>query len=85
MLRTYSIADRPPIYPLFLGLVQRLAGTAPLPKGMSIAGQYLAVILQSTLNLGAALSVYFSLRSLRQSPASHWPAESPSPSSASSA
>lgn len=68
VLRTYSIADRPPIYPLFLGLVQRLAGTAPLPKGMSIAGQYLAVILQSTLNLGAALSVYFSLRSLRTKP-----------------
>ena len=65
---TFSIAERPPVYSLFLGLVQWLAGTAPRAEGMAPSAQYLATWLQSLLGLAAALLVYFSLRSLRIRP-----------------
>ncbi len=65
---TYSTAKRTPVYALFLGLVQRLAGDAPSHSGMGVPSQYLAVRLQSLLGLLAALLVYFSLRALAVRP-----------------
>lgn len=67
-LHTYSTAKRTPIYSLFLGLVQRLAGDAPAIGGMGAPSQYLAVRLQCLLGLLAALLVYFSLRALAVRP-----------------
>jgi hypothetical protein len=65
---TYANAERPPVYPLFLGLVQWLAGNAPVLSGMSGPSQYLAVRLQCLLGLLAAVLVYFSLRALAVRP-----------------
>ncbi len=65
---THSTAERPPIYSLFLGLVQRLAGDAPVNLGMGVPSHYLAVRLQCLLGLSATLFVYFSLRALAVGP-----------------
>lgn len=61
----YSNSYRPPVYALFLGLVQWLAGQAPTP---TMASVYSAVYLQSLLGLVAALAVYASLRVLEVRP-----------------
>ena len=61
---TYAFAERPPVYPLFLGLVQWLAGDALVVRGMAVPSQYLAVRVQCLLGLLTALFVYFSLRAL---------------------
>ena len=47
---TYSIAERPPVYSLSLGLVQWLAGKAPVEYGMGVTSQYLVIRLQSGLD-----------------------------------
>ncbi len=65
---TYGFAERPPAYSLFLGLVQWLAGDAPVQSGMGVPSQYLAVRLQCLLGLLAALLVYCSLRVLAVRP-----------------
>jgi hypothetical protein len=61
-------AERTPGYPLFLGLVQWLAGNAPMARGMGVSSQYLAVRLQVVLGLFAAVCIYFSLRALSVRP-----------------
>jgi hypothetical protein len=66
--QTYVDAERTPGYPLFLGLVQWLAGNAPMARGMGVPSQYLAVHLQCVLGLLAALLIYFSLRTLSVRP-----------------
>jgi len=66
--RIFVDAERTPGYPLFLGLVQWLAGNAPIARGMRIPSQYLAVHLQSVLGLLAAVFIYFSLRALSVRP-----------------
>jgi hypothetical protein len=66
--RTYSFAERPPVYSLFLGLVQWLSGNAPRQDGMGLSSQYLVASLQSLFGLSASLLVYFSLRRLQFRP-----------------
>jgi hypothetical protein len=65
---TYANAERPPVYSLFLGLVQWLARDAPVDGGMGVPSQYVCVRLQCLLGLLAALLVYFSLRALAVRP-----------------
>ncbi len=65
---TYSTSERPPVFALFLGLAQWLAGDRPLASGMGTASQYLVVWLQGILGLAAALVVYASLRALEVRP-----------------
>jgi hypothetical protein len=60
----YSTSYRPPVYALFLGFVQRLAGTPLAPSKMGAASLYSVVYLQCFLGLVAALAVYASLRLL---------------------
>ncbi len=65
---TYAVAERPPVYSLFLGLMQWLAGDTPVGAGMGVPSQYLTVRLQCLLGVLAALLVYFSLRVLAVRP-----------------
>ena len=64
----YSTSYRPPLYALFLGLVQELTGTPLLPSRMGIASLYSVVYLQCFLGLTVALLVYASLRVLEIRP-----------------
>jgi len=66
-LPTFSVSERPPLYALFLGLMQKLAGDLPAER-MGVASQYLAAHVQSVLGIVAALGVYASLRSLNLRP-----------------
>ena len=64
----YSTSYRPPLYALFLGLVQELTGTPLLPSRMGAASLYSVVYLQCVLGLTVALLVYASLRVLEIRP-----------------
>ena len=64
----FSMSERPPMYSLFLGLAQWLAGGIPMLTGMSVRSQHSAVYFQNLLALVAALLLYFSLRTLRVRP-----------------
>jgi hypothetical protein len=62
--RTFSIAERPPVYALFFGLVQWLSGAPAQEQNPTLTAEYLVVVLQSVLGLATALLVYFSLRAI---------------------
>jgi hypothetical protein len=60
--RFFSTSYRPPLYALFLGLVQRITGTPLMPSRMGAASMYSVVYLQSLLGIVAAFALYGSLR-----------------------
>lgn len=60
----FYLGERTPVYPLFLGVAQWLAGGPPEPF-LSQRTAYAATLLQSALDVLAAVLFYFTLRSLR--------------------
>jgi hypothetical protein len=60
----FGIGERTPVYPLFLGLVQWIAAAEP-GFVLSMRSAYVAILVQSILDIVAAALVYFTLRSLR--------------------
>ena len=60
----FYLGERTPVYPLFLGVAQWLAGGPPEPF-LTQRTAYAATLLQSTLDVLAAVFFYYTLRSLR--------------------
>jgi hypothetical protein len=60
----FYLGERTPVYPLFLGAAQWLAGGPPEPF-LSQRAAYAAILMQSALDVLAAVLFYFTLRALR--------------------
>ena len=59
-----DLGNRTPVYPLFLGLVQWLAGSPPVADGLTIWSAESTVFLQGVLGLAATGLLYSTLRRL---------------------